>query len=261
MSRSISGSTRVGSASVAVASLIAISGVTVPAAALECARDNDCPGDLICDGGQCMRQDGTAPSPAELSGAPPAAAPGPPAAAPAPGAPKVMVKTPAATPQVVTTKLSFYSEDPNGLDRVTHVQSGQACNTPCALEVPPGFQNFEVKGTGGELEMPIMVELGQPKSFEIVHFNPGRFWVGMGMFVGGLAATVPGIVLAITGAEDGEAAPGVVLAVVGGATFIVGEVLWLTALGHISGDDRPPVEVGAAPLPGGGATGALRLSF
>jgi len=236
------------------ASLVFAGATVVPAsaAALDCSRDADCPGDLICDGGQCMRQDGSAPTPQELGGA--AGAVGEPQAAPA-----AMVAAPA--PVTVTLEratVTFYSEDPNGLDRVTHVESGKACNTPCALEVPPGVQNFEVVGTGGEVSFPIQLQAAQKASYEVNHFAPARFWVGMGMFVGGLAAFVPGLVLIL--AED-EVGGGAGLMIGGGVTFIVGEVLFLTAIGHMSQDARPPLTVGVAPLPEGGGVGALRLSF
>lgn len=172
-----------------VAAVSAACLISTSASAQQCVKDMDCPGDAICEGGQCVGEDGQ-----PVSAAPSSTTPSD--VAPAPGAP-------AETGPRVKVQFILRGGDPV---LVKDTVSGQSCMAPCTLMLPPGAREIRVgsqPAIGGQVGIPHTIT---------VPTNGGRFSVReqtTGLIVGGAVLTGVGIGLLI---------PGLVFLLVGGSS-------------------------------------------
>lgn len=143
----------------------------VDAQAQSCQKDNDCAGDLICNGGQCQT----------LSGATPPAAP----AGVVRGVGGVdgvaAVATPTAVAGTVPVRFEGYATT------VAEQASGQSCQVPCSMQLVPGSHLITGFGTTWTL-----VVGNQGTVFNVSAGDQG-------MVAGGIVATVFGVIGFSTG--------------------------------------------------------------
>jgi len=260
-----------------VASAAAILSSAGLASAQTCAKDLDCPGDLVCEVGQCVGQSGVGVMPGAVPGGTPGAAPG---SAPGDARGVAPVATALPAPAGTPVKVEFLARTLSPL--VTDVTSGQACTAPCSLQLPSGSRQ---------------VRIGAPERLSqelVIPATGGRFSVGEpdpGLEAASLVTGVPGVVgagvglaLLIVGAtsvpdeadsdsdtyqDDKESSDDLVMAggillIPAGALLITGLVLGGvndTGLAQVAADTTLVPRIDGGPTVGGGFVGAATWDF
>ena len=234
--------------------LLALVCQTTAAHAQSCQKDNDCPGDLICNGGQCQT----------LSGATP------PAAATAAAGLGTMAAAPAARPVTV----QFEGEPAVLLDQVT----GQTCQAPCSMQLVPGNHAITMDGMQDEN---ILVP-NQGGSMHVTKRDSGLLFGGVMLTTFGSLGTVFGLVFTALGDKTEEDDPSTHYTdeselgtdfgaigyplLLGGGAMLAGGIVMLTSADSASitpstaplGANRMPM-FGVAPVHGGVVAGATVL--
>ncbi|MBW2458223.1 MAG: hypothetical protein JRI68_27205 [Deltaproteobacteria bacterium] len=261
------------------------------ALAQPCQTDVQCPGDLVCEAGQC-KADSTAPPPTTTATAPPptATATPPPPTATATAPPPATTPPPPVVPQPAANTVPVQFTPRQGNPQIIDLVTAAQCTAPCTLNLEPGTRKIRVGEADAE-----PVDLNIPPggtTFSVGAPSPTlqttkNVLVGIG--IGGVALggfiAIMGIVVMDAGETDEENATtkeeerdardiqdsAVMVMAAGG---VIGGVALLSAItGIIVGGadddgtiqqalDHPLVpRVGFAPLPGDGAFGAASWRF
>lgn len=103
---------------------------SIPVLAQVCGSDLDCPGDALCEDGQCVGANGHPNPPRRV--------------------PEGSGGSPTSSPGSSSSSVEFTS--PNGAPtRVTDTGTGQTCMTPCKLNLPSGTRRLRINDGGSDI--------------------------------------------------------------------------------------------------------------
>lgn len=204
----------------------------VDAQAQSCQKDNDCAGDLICNGGQCQTLSGATPPPAAPAGVV--------------GAVGVVGVAAVATPTAVAGTVPVRFE---GYPTIVAEQpSGQSCQVPCSMQLVPG--SHLITGFGATWTL---VVGNQGTVFNVSAGDQGMVAGGVVAAVFGAIGFSTGLTFMLVGSSKSDSSysttedEGTDLGAIGLPLLLGGGALLGTGFGLLAGAEKPAITDAAAP--------------
>ena len=239
--------------SVVGALFVGMTSYAVTALAQPCQKDNECPGDLVCNAGQCQTLSGVTPTPAVVS--PPRA---------------VALSTSPPSPAAGLVTVRFEGDSVV----LSENNSGQSCRVPCSMQLVPGTHSLVATESGA---FGVSIVVGQQGGvFDVSSGDPGMIFGGLlATSVGAIGGAI-GLIFVLVADSDSDSSSsyssddqGPDMDALGKPLLISGGALLALGIGLLAGAETPSVEqsvtpprapgipmVGLAPTKGGVLMGA-----